>query len=245
MKAKEKKEATSEVNIPEEAYLYDTDSLQIIPFTVTQGNKTVRASHTLNVPSNERYLQMQSEIEDVISRAKKASSLIFDPKIKLWRDIVVSRQGWVERDDWKDRTHPADAIGVINALFWVSVLDEEDQIVSDNDEILLDDDDGYIVKFNTRFGAAELQGLSHTFRQESKAEMDEYLAIIANEPNSNELASAAKRSRVEKLYRLGTKLLVGRTGYTDESETPAWHLAFTTEAFFTRQLARMGKSLAA
>lgn len=223
---------------------YDIREPQTIPFSVTRGGKTFRVSHTIQPPSNERFFQLQDEVEESLSRAKKASSIVFDPKLALWKELVISRGGFKDRDDWKDITHPSDAVGIINALLHVNVQAEEEQDVTNDDE-LLDDDALYVVAFNAQQGNALLTGLSHSFRQESKAEMDEYLAIMSDQPNSNELASAVKMSKVERFHRLGKKLLKERSGYADGSETPAWHLAHTVEIFLARQLSRMGKSLAA
>lgn len=224
--------------------LYDVREPQTIPFRVNRGGKDFRVAHTVQPPSNDRFFQLQSELEDSLTRAKKASTIVFDPKFALWKEIALSRDGFKDRDDWKEVTHPSDAVGVVNALLHVQVQTEDEMEITNEDE-LLDDEALYVVGFNAQQGNALLIGLSHSFREESKAEMDEYLAIMANEPNPNELASAVKLSRAEKFNRLGKKLLKGRSGYADGSETPAWHLAFTTEIFLARQLSRMGKSLAA
>lgn len=249
-KAKQQKEVLTtafeerEPIVINEPVLYDVREHQTIPFKINRGGKDFRVSHTIKPPSNERFFQLQSEIEDSLARAKKSSTTIFDPKFDLWKEIALSREGFKERDDWKEVTHPSDAVGVINALLHVQIQAEEEMDITNDDE-LLDDEALYVVAFNAQQGNTLITGLSHSFRQESKAEMDEYLAIMANEPNSNELASAVKRSRAERFYRLGKKLVKERSGYANGSETPAWHLAFTTEIFLARQLARMGKSLAA
>lgn len=222
--------------------LYDVSQPQTIPFTITRGGKSFRVSHTVQPPSNERFFQLQEDIDETLSRAKKASTLVFDPKLILWKEIVISRTGFVDRDDWKEATHPSDAVGVINAMLHIEVQAEEEQDVTNDDE-LLDDDALYVVAFNAQQGNALLTNLSHSFRQESKAEMDEYLAIISDQPSPNVMASAVKMSKAERYYRLGKKLLQGSTGYA--SDIPAWHLAFTVEVFLARQLGRMGKSFAA
>jgi hypothetical protein len=227
-----------------EPVLYDVRNPQTIPFAVTRGGKTFRVSHTVQPPSNERFFQLREAVEEALTRAKKVSSFVYDPHVELWKEIALSREGFKERDDWKEVTHPSDAVGVLNALFHITPLAEEEQDITNDDE-LLDDEALYVVAFHAQQGNTLLPNLTHSFRQESKAEMDEYLAIMSDQPNPNALASSEKMSKAERYYRLGKKLLRGHTGYAEGSEVPAWHLAFTVEVFLARQLGRMGKSLAA
>jgi len=175
------------------------------------------------------------------SKVKKATTSIYTPKHALWNDLVESREGYTERPDWKEKTHQSDAVGVINALLHAQVLDES-EIESKSKKALFDEDALTPIAFRA-LQAGVLMTLSHSFRPETQAEMDEFLAIVTNEPLPNVLASAEKLSRPEKLYNLGSKLLADREGYADGSDIPPWHLAATIETFFLRQMARMGKSL--
>lgn len=90
--------------------------------------------------------------------------------------------------------------------------------------------------------AGALLTLSHSFREETKAEYDQYLAIDSEQPDENSISSADRKTKVERMYLLGKKLITETSGYA-EGEIPAWHIAATTEAFFARQSARMGKFL--
>lgn len=186
-----------------------------------------------------RYFQLSEEIEKVSERLKKITSDIFVPKEKIWDEHVSSSTGYGDRSDWKERVSQDDKIGIVNAYFEVNPDDEPES--EDAGELVYDFDALTDIYFSCRYGSALLKGMVHRFREFTRPEKDEYLSLVANQPNPNELASANRVSKAEKLARLGKKLLKETEGYADGSEVPAWHLAATTEWYFLRELSRQGK----
>lgn len=226
---------------PDAPILYDSNAVQIIPFTLTKNGKKYSVSYTVGPVSPERYFQLETDITQLADRTRKLSSDINNPKHKLYLDIVESRAGYKDSPDWKEATHQSDAVAVVQAILHAQVLDEADTDIENNDEFY--DDEAFTgVSLNALFSGALLT-LTHSYRPETKAEMDEFYAIETGDPNQNKLASAQKLSRPEKLYQLGRKLLREHNGYADGSDIPPWHIAATTEAYFLRQIARVGKSL--
>lgn len=236
------KEALEEYTEPHEDHppedvsniLYDARKSQTIPWAI---NDKFRVSHTLAPLTNERYFQLQEELLDV---AKKniSSSNVFDPKMRLWRELAESVEGYGPTPDWKEKMFEEDAIAAINVLTFIEPLDEDDEEPAE----FVDLDAATRIPFRAQQGNALLE-LSHSFKRPSRADKDEYFAIEAGEPNRNQLASAEKKSVAERLYHLGKRLLVERTGYVADSPDPAWHLAQTVGAFFIKQNVRMGMSL--
>lgn len=231
-KAKEAKENT---------ILYDPRIPQHIPLELEKSGQTFKLHHNLSPLANDRYFDYQDQVTALASRIKKFSTAILEPQHKLWLDLVESREGYKERSDWKESTHPNDAVAAVAALLSVQVLDN-DEIEPKVEAAVYDDDALHIIAFRAMQSGALLT-LSHSFREETKAEADEFLAIEAGQADENNIASSDKVSKQERLYRLGRKILVETEGYADGAEVPAWHLAATTEAFFARQTARMGKFL--
>jgi hypothetical protein len=217
---------------------YDAESVQQIPLTLNRNGRRFTVTHHLGPLSDERYFKFQDDAEQLAERLKKLTTAIHGPKGSLWSDLCVAVEGYLERDDWKAGVHQTHKSTAITALCDVQILDPE--AVEEEGDVW-DIDAPIVINFATMFSGVQLRNMSHTFRPESEAEMDEFLAIQANQPNENELASAVKISLAERMVRLGRKVLQDHSGYKNGSPVPAWHLAATTESFFLRQIAQTGK----
>jgi hypothetical protein len=224
--------------------LYDVRIPQKIKIDLFKNGKFLPVYHNFKEfggpEADARWFQFLAETEDIAAKSKRASTDMYKAHCSLWSDLVESREGYKERDDWKKVTHQSDQIAAIAALLTVFIV-PENEIEADTDEVLYDEDALTKVSFRTVFNSAFLGEMSHSFAQESKAQMDEFLAIQAG--LSNAVASAEKATSEERLCRIGRKLLKDSAGYADGSDIPAWHLAKTTETFLNRQVERMGKSL--
>lgn len=183
---------------------------------------------------------MSEEIEAVAEKLKKITSNIFLPKEEVWNEHVTAQTGYGERADWKDRVSQDDKIGIVNALLAVEP-DEEPIAEKAEGEVVYDFDALTEIYFSCYYGSAKLYRMVHKFREFTRLEKDEFLAIAAGQPIEGALASAEKLSKAEKLHRLGKKLLKESVGYAPGSPIPAWHLAPTTEWYFLREISRQGK----
>lgn len=237
--------------------LYNPQISQTIPFelskTIIRNGKRVlqkaRLTHTLGPLSDIRYFEYEAEteaFETKFRRTQKATSSIFEPKIKLWNELAEAGTGYGEKFDWKESVHQSDKIRAIDALLQIEILDP-DLIEYDVETEIVESDvefrseDNMAIPFRTMFSGALLLNMAHAFRQETKAELDEFFAIEGNDPMPNALASSQKITKAEKLCKLGNRLLRETEGYAASVDIPAWHLAGTTRSFFLRQLGRMGK----
>jgi hypothetical protein len=230
-KAEKAPAATSDAKEP--LFLYDANSPQIIPLTITKNGKSFRVEHSFRPLTNERYFEFQERIDEVSAKTTKLSTAIFEPKESLWSELIEGVTGYKPRDDFKAGVPMAHRTEAVNALITIQFVDDE-ETKAENE--LWDIDDLTEIKFRAIQAGVLLPEMSHSFRAETKAEMDEYLAIQSDQPNPNALASAQKLSKAERLYRLGKKILKDTAGYAADAEIPAWHLAATTESFFTRQI---------
>lgn len=238
MSAKTKR--AEEPQVTSDRILFDARESQTFNFSLSQRGREIPISHTVDPVSDARYFAMSEELEKVSERLKKITSEIFVPKEKIWDEHVHASTGYGDRSDWKEKVSQDDKIGVVNAYF--EVEPDEEPASTDEGELIYDFDALTEIYFSCRFGSARLLGMVHKFREYTRSEKDEFLAIVANQPNPNELASAQRVSKVEKLARLGKKLLKETVGYAEGSDAPAWHLAATTEWYFLRELSRQGKS---
>lgn len=235
-KAKEQKEP----EVSTERILYDATAEQTFKFTLSQKGHEIPISHTFSPVDDARFFQMSEEIERVAEKLKKITTGIFTPKEAVWDEHVKGQTGYGDRADWKERVSQDDKIAVVNAYFH-SEPEDAPEAEKDEKELVYDFDALTDIHFWCYFGSAQLRGMVHRFREYTRPEKDEYLAIAANQPVENALASAEKISKNEKLARLGKKLLKESEGYAPGTPVPAWHLAATTEWYFLRELARQGK----
>jgi hypothetical protein len=225
-----------EAETPQEpSYQYDASKGQTIPLTVEKNGRKFRVTHSFKPLTNERFFEFQERIEEVTAKLTKYSTAMYEPKETLWNELIESVTGYKEREDFKAGVHLSHRTEAINGLITIQFVDEDSDAA---DAALWDIDDLTVIKFKTLQAGVLLTDMSHSFRSETKAEMDQFLAIESDQPEPNVLASAQKLSKAEKLCRLGKKLLMETTGYANGVEIPAWHLAATVESFFARQIAQ-------
>jgi hypothetical protein len=221
------------LKVTEDASLYDATAEQTIPLEVPKGLKIYRVAHRLKPLENKRYFQLENEAE--AKRRKNLSSDIFNPAHKLWAELAIKREGYAEREDWREATHEADAVQAIGALLYAAVIP-----ATEEEETLLDDSEDTAIPFRAMYSGTLVE-LTHHFREETKKEKDIFMSIMGNQPS--ELASAAKKSRNQRLYELGAPMITKTEGYANDI-IPAWHVAKTTEAYFSQTVfERLGKPL--
>lgn len=223
--------------------LYDARAGQRVPLTIPKNGREYRLTHNLKPLDNDRWIELQNDILERSARSSKVTSDIVQPQYKTWIDLVESVEGYKARDDWKTHIHMNDGVAAVTAVMHTHVLDNS---AVDIEEESGEYDDEAPTKITFRaLQSGALLTLSISYREETKGERDEYLAILTGAPNENAIASAEKLSEAEKLWRLGKKVMVGFDGYAEGSEPPAWHIALTVKTFFERQTDRLGKYLPA
>ena len=238
-----KAKRAEEPQVSNQVILYNSRAEQNVPLYLEKNGKTFRVSHHLKPLSFERYFQFQESEVSTIQRLKKISTAAAEPVYKLWKDLCDGIEGYsfAHADNWRERVNHNDAIAAVSGLLFVQIL-EDSEIEADESEELYDDEKPTKVAFRAMYSGA-LVTLTHHFREVSKSEADEFLAISTNQPNENQLASSVKQSEMEKLYNLGKKLLADADGYAENSDVPAWHLALTCRVHCLRESERVGKFL--
>lgn len=234
MKAKEAKEPS----VSTDRILFDSTQPQTFRFSLLQKGREIPITHTVEPVGDSRFFQMHEEIEAVALRLKKLTVAMYAPKEKVWDEFVNESTGYGNVSNWKERVSQDDKVGVVNAYFEV---EPDDEPVASEGELVYDFDALVEIYFSCRYGSARLLGMCHKFREITRADKDEFFSILNNQANEANIASAEKLSRVEKLDRLGRKLLKEVEGYQDGTPIPSWHLAATTEWYFLREQARQGK----
>lgn len=238
-----KAKRAEEPQVTNQVILYNSRAEQNVPLYLEKNGKTFRVSHHLKPLPFERYFQFQESEVSTIQRLKKISTAAAEPVYKLWKDLCDGIEGYsfAHADSWRERVNHNDAIAAVSGLLFVQIL-EDSEIEADESEELYDDEKPTKVAFRAMYSGA-LVTLTHHFREVSKSEADEFLAISTNQPNENQLASSVRQSEMEKLYNLGKKLLADADGYAENSDVPPWHLALTCRVHCLREGERVGKFL--
>lgn len=224
----------NETNNPTES-LYDADASQIIPLEITKGARSYNVAHVLRPLSDERYFALDAELEEVSRRNENLSSALYEPKHRLWRELVEERIGYKERPDWREKTHQSDAVQAVNALLFAETAEGSDAPVF---EELLDDEDLSVIALKARFSDREIE-TTHSFREETKAEFDRFVAIVTGAARREKLASMKKRNATRDLCELYDAVCAEQSGYA--GRVPAWHKIVAVRAFFENQFSRLGK----
>jgi hypothetical protein len=221
---------------------YDATAEQDIPLTLHQNGKEFEVRHRLAPLTDERfikYLEKEEAANKTVQKTQKLTTAQHNVKADLWNDLAVGVTGYKTREDFRDGVHFTHKKEAIDALLEAQIPDDDDnESTSDGWDI----DALVTIPFKAMFSGALITNLSHSFRPESKEEIDEFLAIEYNQPSPRHMASAKHRPQAERFAELGRELLKETTGYKPGTEVPAWHLAKTTQVFFWRQIIQAGKS---
>lgn len=222
--------------------LFNADAPNTIYFPHEIKGVTYRVGHTFEPLADSRYFQYVSEIEQAAKRIAQKETLeakSFDPQAHLWNDLVSGRVGYAnEKADWKDRVHVFTKTNVVK-LFLSSTIVEDEKEQAAEGELPDDSEETLEVHLNAVQNGA-LIGTRHIFREESVDDLDEYFAIKSNAPQKNVLASAKKKTKVERLCELYDSVCVEQKYY--EGRVPAWHKVVVVEHFFEHRTVLLGKS---
>lgn len=220
---------------------YDAGAVQDIPLTIKSGSKEFDTRHEVQPLSDDRYFQLLEDMDagarHMAKTAKIKTADTHGAKEKLYDELAVGVKGYKERPgDFREGVHFTHKKSVIDAVISIREIDDTEPTDEgwDIDALIA-------VPFHAMFSGALIVNLSHSFRPETKAEMDEYMALAFETPDDTKLASAKRQQKERRLVEIGRKLLKDTSGYKDSSPVPAWHLAETTERFFLRQMAQAGK----
>lgn len=215
--------------------IYDADAVQNIPLKIPKGERLHNVEWQMNPLSDEEYFALMERMPENAKRVATLSVELLAPYAELGKQKAISRKGYKERADWRERTHPHDYISMVQS--YLSVTADNKSFSTDE---LLDDDAETPVTLISSFNGEKAITVCY-FAEEKQADIDEFLAALNNEPPKNALASAAKESKERRLYKLYKKLHRRHEGYA--SRVPAFHAVEAISAFLNGQLIRLGKSL--
>jgi hypothetical protein len=239
MKAKEKltKEyIEQDVQVSSAEILYNCDVEQTIKLVIEKGNRKFEVSHKLAPLTDERYFTFAADVEKKMRQAQDMNIDVYETKETLWNDLALEITGYAKEENWKQTPHIFDKIHSINAIVFSEVFDDE---AEETDEKDLPGRD-FLTRIKIRaLQSATLVGMTHFIKEESKADLDEFLRIQGGAPPKIVLATAAENSPVKRLCKLYDKLCAKTDGYA--GRVPAWQKVEVISNFFNQQLSRLGK----
>lgn len=216
---------------------YQREVVQSIPLTIVRGERIFEVSILMGPMQDEQFFKLMEKVPENAKRVKGVSLELFAPYADLGRQLATGREGYVQREDWRQKTPSYDFIGAMQSYLHVTTAKADDTV--DSDLELLDDDAEVPVSLTPAFNGQECRTRIF-FREETKDQMDEYLAAIGGEPQKNVIASHKKISKERRLFALYNQLKTRDENYSDAG-VPAWHAIEAVSGFLNSQVARMGK----
>lgn len=187
--------------------------------------------HHLSPLSDERYFQLEQEIERAVRHSSRVSVKMFEPKVKLWRELIDSIEGYDDLpDDFRESIFTDEAVRVVNSMLDVQITGIESDKRTFRRETT--------VSLTALQGSTAFVDLSLKFRIPTHGERDVWYQVIAG--RQNELASAATNSsKSERLFKVAQAMLVSSEGYEDGP--PAWHVIAAATHYLNYLDDQMGK----
>lgn len=214
--------------------IYDRNKNQQVPLSIQKGNVVFDVAIEFSPLSDERYLAFADSYPNFAKKIKTLTFDLYSPLAELGRELAVARHGYKERSDWREKTRDSDYINAMKGLLTVRVADN-----TENAETLLDDDEETYIELISNFNGEEKK-TKVWFREETKTEMDEFLAAVGDEPRKGVLASAKKISKERRLFELFQAISTKTENYEND-DIPAWHAIEAISGFMNLQIIRMGK----
>lgn len=214
----------------EKPILYDRRAIQKIPLLSVDGNRQSRCWHFLKPLSNERYFQLEQEVEEVINEKRNELRKIYKPYFDLWQELFIEREGLKEKDFDVLFT---EAVQAIKALIYYESAPLTQS--TDNENFDFDADDE--VYFGAMFSGAWL-GLQIYFQNQLSGKIDAYQET--QKKTGTHIWNAQNRSKAEKLHELVLPFTTKANGYAEADSlidvVPAWHITKAADELFSSSL---------
>lgn len=224
-----------QANEPEtSATIYDATINHKIPLTIAKGDKQFDVAIEFAPISNDEWFELMVAVPAGAKRIKTISIELFAPYAKLGREKAAARFGYKEKSNWREATRDSDFISGLKG--YLNVVADNESIATDD---LLDDDADTPIKLKSEIEGVDWETCIY-FREETKAEMDEFLAALSNQPDKTALATHKKQSAERRLFALYEALKTRVEGYKDDI-VPAWHAVEAMKTYLDSQLVRLGK----
>lgn len=227
-----------ETPVVEKKILFDSEAENTIYFIAESKGKSYRVGHTFLPVSDERYFKFASE---VLASAKKVfkrngvETNDFLPAENLWDDLCISRIGYVEKANWKEKVKLFEKIDTVKTLLFTDIVETE----TDESSELLDDSETQVIIRLDVYQNGAMISTEHYLNEASKAQIDEFFNIQNKRPSKNVLVSGKPKTPEERYCDLYNALIDTTIGY--KTTVPAWHKEKVIDAFFAKSV-EVGKS---
>lgn len=224
---------------------YDRNAVQRIPLDSIDNGVKSRSWHHLKPLSNERYFQLENEIDRVQYEGSSNVRDILKPKYDLWRELFIEREGFKEKDT--DALFIEGVQAVTALLYYENIPPREAE-----EGELIDYDADESMYFGAMYSGAWL-GLRAFFKSELRNYLDEYQTAV-KPVRSSRLEQSVRSSggslmlkpkvapykKVEKIYRFAAPFLTKADGFAESENAidavPAWHVVNAAADIFAAQL---------
>ena len=214
---------------------YDRNAVQRIPLDSIDNGVKSRSWHHLKPLLNERYFQLENEIE--AAKAQKLSVReMLEPKHKLWRELFVKREGFKEKDE---NALFFEGVQAVNALLYYEPTPARD--AAEGELLNYEADDS--IYFGAMYSGAWL-GLKLFFKGEFSCNLEGYRE--ATKPIRRLGLIRYAKNDVQRIYEFALPYLTKTEGYQLAENivdaVPAWHVINAADDMFSGQMELLTKS---
>lgn len=233
--------------------VYDATAVQILPLLDESGEELCLVAYKLSPLSNADFKRIEEANSAAVKKFSKTEVKRFSSNFEILATVfdekVIARLHAEEDENWKTAVSFEEKVEAIQGLLFCKVKEPKkslnilknkrefkvtlesffcdeakyEEFIKNAEEFLEDDN----------FYSSLIVETEHFFRLPTKAEIDEYTAIIAQTPSVIHLASTAK-TPAERLLHLYELTNLKTLGYV-KNEIPDWHKIKAVTSFFLKR----------
>lgn len=226
--------------------LFDSDAEQRVELTIQYRGVERTVAHLFSPLTDELFFQYEQRKKTRVQVSGQELLIVRSDDQELaaaewlWNELAIGREGYVPRDDWRERTNVIDkAQAIQEGLLAVFAVRSEAPPANDEATELVDDDLGTEIELDCLFNSTVL-ATKHSFRAPTAAEVKEYdrlmrIAdnVIARGGRRSPAAQLVIPSKARELAALYDALIVETDGYA--GRVPAHHKREAVLELFARE----------
>jgi hypothetical protein len=235
------------MNEPNQTLPFEADAEQRVELTIQFRGTERTVAHRFAPLTDEQFFQYEQRKKTRVQISGQELLVVRNDDQELaaaewlWNELAVGRDGYVPRDDWRERTNVLDkAQAIREGLLAVYVAVEETAPPGETDPPeLVDDDFGTEIELDCLFNSTALT-TRHAFRPPTAADVKEYDRLMrladnvfargGRQPQTAQLVIPSKARELAALY---DALIAETEGYA--GRVPAHHKREAVLELFARE----------
>jgi hypothetical protein len=232
--------------------VFDADSEQRVEMDRIDNGKRYAIAHIFHPVLDEEYFEYAKRQKHVqkVSGTDKVQITSEDDNLRasdwLWKELIIKREGYKERENWKDNVLLQEKHAAINGLLATHIPNADEAIVDAEEGELIDEEQNFtetVVVLQCAYNAWVID-TRHYFAFPSAREVEQYEAIkrrstsvggrVGGVFKTQASASIYTNSQAKALADLYDKLIEKTEGY--KGRVPAYHKEVAVSQVFANEI---------